>query len=172
LLSASIREVTMDASDKFFHSALCKLLVEILDGPPGNEAYILNPGDPGLLAQLASIDARAASSRPMPGKTTIASHVDHVLYGFTLLNRWAAGEENPWADADWEASWRRTTVNEDEWRSLREKFRGEAKKWQVHVAARIAWNDIMAAGAISSVAHTVYHLGAIRQILAALDKPS
>lgn len=155
-------------SENIFHGALCKLLAEVLDGPPANEAFVLNPGDPGLLRQLESIDAGAASARPMPGKTTIASHVDHVLYGFTLLNRWAAGEENPWATADWEASWLRTTVTDDQWRTLRDQLRSATQNWQSHVAARTDWNEISAPGALASAAHTAYHLGAIRQILAAI----
>src|SRR5262245_49993789 len=106
----------MNATDSTFQRALTKLLVEIFDGPPGNEAYVLNVGDPGLFRELDTIDAAAASARPMPGKTTIAAHVDHVHYGFSLLNRWAAGETNPWADSDWNASWKRTSVNEDQWR--------------------------------------------------------
>src|SRR5688500_17602846 len=99
----------MSPSDTIFRRALSKLLDEIFDGPPGNEAYVLNPGDPGLLRQLDTVGAQAASTRPMPGKTTIAAHVDHVHYGLSLLNRWAGGEANPWTGADWEASWRRTT---------------------------------------------------------------
>ena len=149
---------------------MSKLLTEIIDGPPGNEAYLLNPGDPGLLSQLDSIDARAASARPMPGKTTIASHVDHVHYGFTLLNRWAAGEANPWADADWNASWQRNTVTDAQWQLLRDRLRHETASWRNAVQARIDWDDITAAGALSSAAHTAYHLGAIRQILAALEQ--
>jgi len=158
----------MNVSDHIFQRALCKLLIEIFDGPPGSEAYVLNPGDPGLVRQLESIDARAASARPMPGKTTIAAHVDHVHYGLALLNRWAAGDENPWADADWNASWQRTTVTDDQWRSLRDNLRREAELWRQHVASRAAWDDTSAAGALSSAAHTAYHLGAIRQILAAM----
>jgi hypothetical protein len=104
----------------------------------------------------------------MSGKTTIAAHVDHVHYGFTLLNRWAAGEENPWAGADWEASWRRSAVSEAEWRTLRDNLRREVAKWQEVVRTRAEWDDITAAGALSSAAHTAYHIGAIRQILAAL----
>jgi hypothetical protein len=108
----------------------------------------------------------------MPGKTTIAAHVDHVLYGLDLINRWAAGEPNPWADADWEASWRRTTVDDAQWRALRDRLRAAVQTWQRAVAARTDWDEISAAGAISTVAHTAYHLGAIRQILAALSSPS
>ena len=158
----------MNTSDVIFQRALCKLLTEIFDGPPENEAYLLNPGDPGLLRQLESVDARAASTRPMPGKTTIAAHVDHVHYGFTLLNRWAAGEANPWADADWNASWRRTSVTPDQWRTLRDNLRLQAETWLKVVAARTAWDDVSAAGALASAAHTAYHVGAIRQIVAAM----
>jgi len=159
----------MNASDSIFQGALCKLLTEIFDGPPGGEAYVLNPGDPGLLRQLESIDAHAASTRPMPGKTTIAAHIDHVHYGLTLLNRWAAGEANPWADADWDASWRRGAVSDDQWRVLRDNLRRQAELWRKAVAARTAWDDTSAAGALSSAAHTAYHLGAIRQIVAAME---
>jgi hypothetical protein len=159
----------METSHDVFKRALSKLLVEIFDGPPDAEAYMLNPGDPGLLGQLESIDASGASARPMPGKTTIAAHVDHVLYGLTLLNRWAGGEANPWADADWNASWKRTVVTPDQWRALRDNLAKQAKTWRDAVAARSDWDDIAAAGALASLAHTAYHLGAIRQILAAIN---
>jgi hypothetical protein len=157
-------------TDIIFQRALSKLLTEIFDGPPGDEAYLLNAGDPGLLRQLESIDASDASRRPMPGKTTIAAHIDHVHYGLTLLNRWAAGDANPWADADWNASWQRNVVTDDEWRTLRDRLRHEVEAWQDVVIARTGWDDVTAAGALSSAAHTAYHLGAIRQILAALKQ--
>ena len=83
------------------------MLIEIFNGPPGQEAYVLNPGDPGLLGQLDTIDAAVASKRPSPGQTTIA--------------------------------------------------------------ARTSWNDKNAAAALSTAAHTSYHIGAIRQMLAALQ---
>ena len=54
----------------------------------------------------------------MLGKTTIAAHVDHVHFGLSILNRWAAGEANPWAGADWTGSWQRATFTEDQWRTL------------------------------------------------------
>jgi len=160
----------MNNADTVFHRALSTLLTELFDGPPGNEAFVLNPGDPGLLEQLEAIDATTASERPMPGKTTIAAHVDHVRYSLTLLNRWAAGEENPWASADWNASWQRTSVTEQEWRTLRDDLRREAETWQSAVAVRTDWDDIAAAGCLASAVHTAYHLGAIRQLLAGAEK--
>ena len=156
-------------TDSVFQRALSNMLTEIFDGPPGQEAYLLNPGDPGLLHQLDTIDASAASKRPMPGTSTIAAHVDHLLFGFSLLNRWAAGETNPWAGADFNASWQRTTVTDDQWRALRDDLRKEAIKWRKVVATRTAWDDLGAAAALSTTAHTAYHLGAIRQIVLFLN---
>lgn len=151
-----------------FHKALVTILHEIFEGPPGDYAFLLNPGDPGLLRDLDAIDAATASNRPMPGRTTIAQHVAHVLYGIELLNRWAAGEQNPFATADWDAAWKTGPVDEIQWRQLLERLRGESKRWQTFVAGKTdGWSDIDAAGTLASAAHTAYHLGAIRQILAA-----
>jgi hypothetical protein len=158
----------MSTTDSVFQRALSNMLTEIVDGPPGDEAYVINPGDPGLLHQLDAIDAKTASSAPSPGQKSIAAHVDHVEFGLAILNRWAAGESNPWAGADFNASWQRATVSEDQWRALRDRLRRETGQWRNTVAARTSWDDMSAAAALSTVAHTAYHLGAIRQILAAL----
>src|SRR5947208_8530015 len=105
----------MTTTDSVFQRALSNMLTEIFAGPPGEEAYVLNPGDPGLLRQLDSIDATAASSQQIIGTTTIASHVDHLHYGLDMLNRWVSGDENPWAGTDPNASWQRTNVTEERW---------------------------------------------------------
>jgi hypothetical protein len=162
----------MTTTDSVFQRALSNMLREIFDGPPGQDAYVLNPGDPGLLRQLDAIDAKTASTSPTPGQKSIAAHVDHVQFGLAILNRWAAGEANPWAGADFNTSWQRTTVGEDQWRALREGLRREADNWQKVVAARTSWDDMSAAAGLSTVAHTAYHLAAVRQILAALQRPA
>ena len=159
----------MATTDSVLQRALSNMLTEIFEGPPGQEAYLLNPGDPGLLRQLDTIEASMASKPLTPGKTTIASHVDHVHFGLAILNRWAAGEANPWAGADFNASWQRSTVTEDQWRTLRNSLRNEAEKWRNVVAGRTNWDDLSAAAALSTAVHTAYHLGAIRQILAGLN---
>jgi len=157
----------MSESDSIFQRAVLKLLTEIFDGPPGAEAYILNPGDAGLHRQLEAISAATASRQAIAGKPSIAAHVDHVHFGLSLLTRWLAGEENPWADADWNGSWQRTTVTDEQWCRRRASLREKADTWRKAVAVRSEWDDINAAGALSTIAHTAYHLGAIRQILAA-----
>ena len=97
---------------------LVTLLRELIDGPPGEAAYMLNVGDRGLLGSLDGLTAEAASARPN-GRSSVAAHVDHVRYGLSLLNRWVGGEKNPWATANWSESWKRVRVTDDEWTALR-----------------------------------------------------
>src|ERR1044072_3096229 len=118
----------MTTTDSIFQQALSNMLTEIFEGPPGQEAYVVNPGDPGLLRQLETIDAKTASTPTMSGRSTIAAHVDHLEFGLAILVRWLSGEANPWAGADWNGSWQRTTITEDRWRELRDSLRSEAGK--------------------------------------------
>ena len=156
----------MTATDSIFHQALSRMLTEIFDGPPGQEAYVLNPGDLGLLRQLDTIDAITASTPLLPGKSTIAAHVDHVQFGLSILIRWFAGDANPFAGADYNASWKRTVVSDEQWRSLRDALRLDAETWRKAVSTRASWDNVSASAALSTAAHTAYHIGAIRQILA------
>jgi hypothetical protein len=158
----------MPTTDSIFQQALTDMLIEIFDGPPGQQAYVLNPGDPGLLRQLDTLDADAASKQPFTGKPSVAAHVDHLHFGLVALNRWAAGEPNPWEGLDWNASWRHNTVDENDWRELRHALRREADSWRKVVEARESWDGMSASAALSTAAHTAYHLGAIRQMLSAL----
>jgi hypothetical protein len=158
----------MSTTDSIFHHALSNMLTELFDGPPGQEAYVLNPGDTGLLRQLDTIDAGTASRPLIPGRTTIAAHIDHVQFGLAILIRWFAGEANPFAGADFNASWKRTVVNEVQWRRLRDALLNDAEAWLKAVSNRANWDNVSASAALSTAAHTAYHIGAIRQILSGL----
>jgi hypothetical protein len=92
------------------HESLALLFAELIDGPRPDAAYMLNSGDRGLLRSLDDLSADAASAIPVSGGASIAAHVDHLRYGLSLMNRWDDGDPDPWSDADWLASWSRTTV--------------------------------------------------------------
>lgn len=151
--------------------SLALLFSELIDGPK-DQCYMLNMGDRGLLRSLDRLPASAASTVPAHGGASIAAHVDHVLYGLQLLNRWVAGEENPWREADWTASWKRTTVDDEQWASLRERFRTEARRWRESLAKARDLEGIALTGAIASIAHLAYHVGAIRQMDRSIRGPS
>lgn len=145
-----------------FGDTLPTLLAELVDGAPQSGAYMLNRGDPGLLQSLDRLSARAASAASAGGGT-IAAHVDHLRYGLSLMNRWSAGE-NPFDDADYSASWRRTDVSDIEWEELRTGLRDEAHRWLASLRTPREVNPVELNGMVGSIAHLAYHLGAIRQI--------
>lgn len=145
-------------------SSLGVLFAELLRGPAPDAAYMLNAGDPGLLRSLDHLSAAAASTTPVSGAASIAAHVEHLCYGIDLMNRWSEGDPDPWTDADWKASWRRTTVSEQEWAALRMRLREATGKWQHALEVPRDLSTVELNGVISSVAHLAYHFGAIRQI--------
>jgi hypothetical protein len=142
--------------------ALATLFGELVDGPGMTAAYMLNRGDSGLLASLDKLTAADASAA-VPGGASVAAHVDHVRYGLSLMNRWSAGE-NPFTDADWTTSWRRTSVSDGQWQELRAGLRDEAHRWLNALRTPRDVTQLELNGIVGSVAHLAYHLGAIRQI--------
>ena len=149
---------------------LTTLFGELVTGASIDGAYILNAGDEGLLRSLDKLSAQAASA-VTPTGSSIAAHVDHLRYGLSLMNRWSDGE-NPFADADWSMSWKRTIVSEDEWQTRRAELRTEAASWLEALRRPRDVRENELNGMIGSIAHLAYHLGAIRQIDRATRGPA
>lgn len=149
--------------------SLPSLFSELVFGVPDSGGFVLNPGDGGLLASLDRLGHEAVS-KTTDGGSSIAAHVDHLRYGLSLMNRWAGGD-NPFSDAKWAASWERTLVSEQEWATLRAQLRQEAERWRTALGANRTVSGMELDGAIGSIAHLAYHLGAIRQLNSAARGP-
>ena len=149
------------------------LFRELVNGSPDPAArtYMLNRVDRGLLDALEQLSADRASATGERG-ASIAAHVDHLRYGFSILNGWAAGNLPPWEEIDWTASWRRRVVSEAEWSALREELRREAEAWLEALGTPREVSEIEAGWMAGSVAHVAYHLGAIRQLDRAARGPT
>lgn len=144
--------------------ALGRLFAELVDGassPSG--AFVLNTGDLGLLRSLDKLSATDAS-RAVNDGATIAAHAQHLRYGLSLMNRWAAEGGNPFADATWDAAWKTSVVDAGAWQEIRQGLREEAHRWLPTLGSPRDVTDIELTGMIASIAHLAYHLGAIRQI--------
>ena len=151
-------------------NTLPTLFAELIDGASRSEAYMLNRGDAGLVRSLDKLSAIAASA-PTPHGSSIAAHVEHLRYGLSLMNRWAAGEQ-PFDDADWTASWRKTRVYAAQWKQLREEFADEAHRWLESLSKPREIDQSELNSVVGSVAHLAYHVGAIRQIDLSARGPS
>ena len=145
-----------------FGSTFSTLFSELVDGASQAEAYMLNRGDPGLLRSLDKLSSTAASAITPTG-SSIAAHVDHLRYGLSLMNRWAAGE-NPFDDADWSSSWRRTRVTAAQWKQLRDELAAEAHRWREALGKQRELDQSELNSVAGSIVHLAYHVGAIRQI--------
>jgi hypothetical protein len=152
-----------DTASAAWHRALAALLGELIDGSASEASWILNPEDPGLRRSLETLPASAASVVPAAGGSSVAAHVDHLCYGLELLNRWSRGED-PFADANYSASWRRSVVSDTEWAALRDRLWREAHAWMENIRNPRPLSEAEVTNIVSSVAHLAYHFGAIRQI--------
>jgi hypothetical protein len=145
-------------------SPLTRLFAELVDGASGRTgAFVLNSGDVGLLRSLDKLSA-AEASRSVNGGATIAAHAQHVRYGLSLMNRWAAEGGDPFADATWDEAWKISDVDEAAWNEIRKGLGDEAHRWLTVLGSPRSVSDIELTGMIASVVHLAYHLGAVRQI--------
>lgn len=134
--------------------------------------YVDNDPECGLLGTLAGLDAEAASRPLTPGDPlTAASHADHVRFALSLANRASRGE-NPYPTADWAASWSMRTVGPAEWKELVASLEREMADLRAYLATGKPLEDeTFATGVFGLVAHTAWHLGALRQALGFVRAP-
>jgi hypothetical protein len=116
----------------------------------------------GLFATLEKVDAEKASRVASEASTTIAAHCEHVRFYLDFLNNYLRED---FKMADWKDSWKVKAVTEAEWTTLC----GQLHKAYQNVSDTFeeieTWNDFKISGAMGILAHTAYHLSAIRQIM-------
>ena len=144
-----------------------RMLREAFEGPPGPWTYFTDasPGT-GLFATISGLSALQASQRGGPGHTTIAGHIHHVSSSLVLSTRALSGEQT---SRDRGRSWTVTTVDDAGWADLRSRLRREYDSLRVAVETHAVWDEDALGVAVGAIAHTAYHLGAIRQRLAPRD---
>ena len=151
---------TIDLAD--FRTALLEALEEAFDNVHG---YFLDKGD-SLFETLAGISASEASQSLGPRSGNIAAKVNHIrFYLDAIAANVASGE---YAPADWPSSWAIGEVNDAEWQDLIDRLRATYDGLKEFIATNHNWNQMFVGGAFGIVAHTAYHLGEIRQALAAI----
>lgn len=143
-----------------FVEGVAYLLRETLEGsPPDKPSAYLDRGV-GLFSTLDVLSAEAAS-REFHG-TTIAAQTEHAKFYLDRLCEYINGRTEP---VNWDDSWLIETVNDAEWDALRASVRATYENTLRHLAEERTWSEMHIGMAIGLVAHTAYHLGAIRQIV-------
>src|SRR5438094_257233 len=123
----------------------------------------------GVIRDARGLGAAAGSRRGGPGHTTIAGHVHHLTSSLALSTRGLRGEST---SRDRSGSWTVSAVDDAEWAALRARLHDEYATLFVAVETHARWDEDALAVAIGAIAHTAYHLGAIRQRLPARRRGS
>lgn len=157
--------MTSNINGDLFRNNIRALLGETISDVKG---IYLDRGS-SLTETLSAVTAEEASQPTVEGGTTVAGHVDHLRFYLRVLNDYMDGK--PLGKIDWSQSWLRTDVTSDEWEDLRKQLAEDFQALQTAVEEVSDWNDDKRlGGALAIIAHTAYHLGAIRQILRAVKK--
>jgi len=141
------------------------LLRETFEGSPEGQASAYLDRGVGFFTTLDKLSAENAS-REFSG-TTIAAQTEHAKFYLDRLCEFISGRTER---VNWEDSWLIETVNDAEWDALRQTVRKSYENVLRCLAAVDDWTEDRTGMAIGMVAHTAYHLGAIRQIAKAVGE--
>jgi hypothetical protein len=151
-----------------FVTAFFDVLDETLNGgKPGLGTHFLDStntdgsGNQGFFATLAGLSAAQASLPTILG-SSIAAHTAHTAFHIEATIRSAMGDRSP---NDWQASFEPSIVNEFEWIEQQERLKKAHSSLIALAQATPTWDEHSATGMMATLAHVVYHLGAVKQIL-------
>ncbi|WP_424950190.1 DinB family protein [Deinococcus sp.] len=139
-------------------------------GAPGKPTTSLDgtqadgSGNHGLIATLDRLTAAQASDPTVLG-VSVAAQAAHLAYHMEVVARWENGERGPF---DWKGSFTPGKVDETGWTQLQARVQA-AYTGLLEVAQRPTdWDDEengAAGGVAGALAHVIYHLGAVRQLV-------
>jgi hypothetical protein len=142
------------------------LLLEAAVGPenPRETWFVDNEEDSGILGSLRGLSASSAFAVPVEGLDCIAAHVQHAAYSINLATRAFRGE-NAHATADWQGSWVIREKNPAEWQRIFNDFESAVSNISAELTRGVNLDDpMLRRGSIGLIAHTAWHLGAVRQL--------
>ena len=138
-------------------------LLEVLDEAFEHGHGIFLDEGTTFLETLEQIDAATASRRAGPKCATIAAHVAHATFYLDVAARYTT--VTPPGKVDWMEIWRTVSeVSPQRWNELKAGLRRaygdllERLKSEEAWSSADTWSEVM-----GIVAHTAYHLGAVRQ---------
>ncbi len=153
-------EDTQAMPSRHFVEGVAYLLRETFEGSPeGQPSAYLDRGV-GVFVTLAELSGKAAS-KDHHG-STIAAHTEHAKFYLDRLCEFINGRRTE--RVNWEDSWLIETVIDEEWSALQLSVQKAYANMLKCLAEDRVWNEPQIGMAMGLIAHTAYHLGAIRQM--------
>lgn len=151
----------MAIEQKDFTNNLFGLLGEFFESPPITGASCLDQKT-GLFDTLATLSAEKVSKRTGEAPSIVA-HCEHVRFYNNLLLSDLKGETI--GKVDWKKTWLLQSVRDDEWETLKNTLKNQYQEMMVLLESFDDWDDDKVGIPMAVLAHTAYHLGAIRQLI-------
>ncbi|MFD9625415.1 hypothetical protein [Peribacillus muralis] len=148
---------------KTLAESLKTLLKETFEGPGnGGSYYTDSRPNTGIFGTLEGLNAEDASLS-IHG-STIAAHSDHIRYYLWVVRSLISGVD---FEKDWEASWTISQVDEEKWAEIKEGLQREyftllSEIKTINLEERLT-------NVNATIAHSAYHLGALRQMIKTLE---
>ena len=140
------------------------LLREAFEGPSGPSTYFIDSDrKSGLFATLDGLTAKEASQPLGRGGASIAGHAFHVGFHLDASAAWIRGHREP---RDWRRSWSVVAVSDAEWLDLKDRLSVRLQDF-IRAVETVPLEVEELSTVLGAIAHAAYHLGAIRQRLAA-----
>lgn len=143
----------------FFLKSLAYLLRETFEGSPEGQGSAYLDRGIGIFNTLDKLSAAQVSHEV--NETTIAAQTEHAKFYLDRLCEFIGGRTER---VNWEDSWLIEDVNAEEWDALREGVKKSYENTLHCIAENTNWSEDNVGIAMGMLAHTAYHLGAIRQI--------
>jgi hypothetical protein len=135
------------------------ILKETFEGSPEGQGSAYLDQRVGVFSTLDALTAEEVSREH--SSTSIVAHTEHLKFYLDRLVEFIEGREDP---VNWDQSWLIDEVDEEEWDTLRAGMRNSYENVLRCLAGVDHWSRVKIGEAIAIIAHTAYHLGAIRQM--------
>lgn len=152
----------MITKDDFLKDVLFVLRETYEGSPEGTGSAYLDHGI-GILTTLEQLSAEQVSA--FHGETTIAAHTEHAKFYLDRICEFLKGRTEK---VNWEQSWLIETVSDEEWNNLRQSVKKSYENVLRTFAEIEMWNQDNIGDTVAIIAHSAYHLGAIRQMVKSL----
>jgi hypothetical protein len=156
---ATVTSEEATISQRHFVESVAFLLRETFEGSPEGQASAYLDRGIGIFTTLTGLTAEDAS-RHHHG-STISAHTEHAKFYLDRLCEFINGRTER---VNWEDSWLIETVDQEEWAALQSSVRRAYENSLKCLAEDREWSEMQIGMAMGLVAHTAYHLGAIRQM--------
>jgi hypothetical protein len=143
----------------YFVKSIAYLLHETFEGSPDGQGSAYLDRGIGIFATLDALSAEQVSREV--NATTIAAQTEHAKFYLDRLCEFIGGRTEK---VNWDDSWLIEDVTEEEWAALRLTVRRSYENTLRCFAETTDWSEDNVGMAMGMLAHTAYHLGAIRQI--------